>query len=48
MVHDFTASYFFTNRIELYGGISNAFDEEPLIVRWMTQERVRGGGFLRA
>lgn len=31
VVHDFTASYFFTDRIELYGGINNAFEEEPFI-----------------
>ncbi|MBS3823139.1 MAG: TonB-dependent receptor [Wenzhouxiangellaceae bacterium] len=31
IVHDFTASYFFTDRIELYGGINNAFEEEPFI-----------------
>lgn len=31
VVHDFTASYFFTDRFEFYGGINNAFEEEPFI-----------------
>jgi len=31
VVHDFTGSYFFTERFELFAGINNAFDEEPFI-----------------
>jgi len=31
IVHDFTASYFFSDRFEIYGGINNAFEEEPFI-----------------
>ncbi|MDT8438478.1 MAG: TonB-dependent receptor [Wenzhouxiangellaceae bacterium] len=31
IVHDFTASYFFTDRLEFYGGINNAFEEKPFI-----------------
>jgi len=30
-VHDFTASYFFNDGLEIYGGINNAFEEEPFI-----------------
>lgn len=31
LVHDFTASYFLNDRFEIYGGINNAFEEEPFI-----------------
>lgn len=31
VVHDFTASFFLTERFELYGGINNAFEEKPFI-----------------
>jgi len=31
VVHDFTGSYFFTDRFELFAGINNAFDEKPFI-----------------
>lgn len=30
-VHDFTASYFFSEELEVYGGINNAFNEEPYL-----------------
>jgi outer membrane receptor protein involved in Fe transport len=30
-VHDFTASWFFSDRLEVYGGVRNAFNEEPYI-----------------
>jgi len=30
-VHDFTASWYVNDRFELYGGINNAFEEEPFI-----------------
>ena len=29
--HDFTASWYISDRFELYGGINNAFEEEPYI-----------------
>lgn len=31
LVHDFTASWYINDRFELYGGINNAFEEEPYI-----------------
>jgi len=31
VVHDFTGSWFITDRFELFGGINNAFEEEPFI-----------------
>jgi len=31
IVHDFTASYYLSDRFEIYGGINNAFEEEPFI-----------------
>jgi len=31
LVHDFTASWYISDRFELYGGINNAFEEEPYI-----------------
>ncbi|MEE4296163.1 MAG: TonB-dependent receptor, partial [Wenzhouxiangella sp.] len=31
LVHDFTASWFINDRYEVYGGINNAFNEEPYI-----------------
>jgi outer membrane receptor protein involved in Fe transport len=30
-VHDFSASYTVTNDFEIYGGVNNAFDEEPYL-----------------
>jgi outer membrane receptor protein involved in Fe transport len=30
-VHDFTGSWYFSDRLEFYGGVRNAFDEEPYI-----------------
>jgi len=31
VVHDFTGSYFFNDRWELYGGVNNAFEEKPFV-----------------
>ena len=31
VVHDFTGSWFVTERFELFGGINNAFEEEPFL-----------------
>jgi len=31
LVHDFTASWYISDRFEVYGGINNAFEEEPYI-----------------
>lgn len=30
-VHDFNFSYFFSDKINVYGGLNNAFDEEPYL-----------------
>ncbi|MFU8831512.1 MAG: TonB-dependent receptor plug domain-containing protein [Wenzhouxiangella sp.] len=31
VVHDFTGSFFFTDKLEIFGGVNNAFDEKPFL-----------------
>jgi outer membrane receptor protein involved in Fe transport len=44
-VHDFSISYFLREELEIYGGINNAFDEEPYLGDYSRPAGPRGRFF---